>query len=270
MGRGEMKRNFKRVFVGSDSHCGHRAGLTPPQFQVSGGFGKWEALQAELWEFYMEKLYKWKPFDIAILNGDLTEGKGQRSGGSELITADRFKQAEIAYQAFREIRAKKYRLVAGTPYHSGMEEDFEIKVCDEFIKNCCDCEFNGHGFYEINGRNFDVKHKIASGMHHTRATPLLKEIDANMFWADDDIEPRADIVIRSHVHKSLQTYQDGRYGFITPALTGLGDKYGSRQCSNVVEFGFLVIDVPDKREEDIRWKFETLKGQVNRSKCEVL
>ena len=128
MGRGEMKRHFKRVFVGSDSHCGHRAGLTPPKFQARGGFGKWEALQAELWDFYMEKLYKWKPFDIAILNGDLTDGKGQRTGGSELITADRFKQAEIAYQAFREIGAKKYRLVAGTPYHSGMEEDFEIKV----------------------------------------------------------------------------------------------------------------------------------------------
>lgn len=264
------KRNFKRLFIGGDPHCGHRAGLTPPQFQLRGGYGKWEALEAELWEFWMEKLYKWKPFDIAITNGDLTDGKGYRSGGSELITADRFKQAEICYHALKEIGANKYRFTFGTPYHSGMEEDFEIKVVDEFQKNGIDAEITGHGFYEINGLNFDVKHKIANGMHHTRATPLLKEIDANYFWSDEEIEPRANVVIRSHVHKSLQTWQDGRYGFITPALTGLGDKYGARQCSNLVDFGFIVMDVPNNKEKGITWKFETLKGVANRSQCEVL
>ena len=124
---------------------------------------------------------------------------------------------------------------------------------------------------EINGRNIDMKHKIANGMHHTRATPMLKEIDANMFWFMAEVEPLADVVIRSHVHKSLGTYQDGKFGFITPALMGLGDKYGSRQCGNVtVEFGFLVLDIPNDKEKSLTWKFETMKGVVNKNQCEVL
>jgi len=266
-----MKRPYTRVFVGSDSHCGHRVGLTPPQYQSRSGFGKWEQVQAELWQFYIEKLDQWKPFDIALLNGDLIDGKGQKSGGSELTTADRLKQAEIAYTAFREIGAKKYRFTYGTPYHAGTDEDFEQKIVDEFIKSGVDADINGHGFYEINGRNIDMKHKIANGMHHTRATPMLKEIDANMFWFMAEVEPLADVVIRSHVHKSLGTYQDGKFGFITPALMGLGDKYGSRQCGNVtVEFGFLVLDIPNDKEKSLTWKFETMKGVINKNQCEVL
>lgn len=266
------KRNFKRLFIGSDSHCGHRVGLTPPEYQSRGGFGKWEGTQATLWNFFLDRVSFWKPFDVAILNGDLVDGKGFRSGGSELITADRMKQAEIAYKAFREINAKKYRIIAGTPYHSGMDEDFEIKCNDEFIKNGCDCTFQGVGFFNINGWEIDVKHKIASSsVHHGRATPLLKEIDANTFWYLADVEPNADIIIRSHVHKSLQTFQDDKYGFITPALQGLGDKYGSRQCSNVVEFGFIVLDLPEKSSgEPPRWKIEKIKGIQQRTESEIL
>lgn len=266
-----MKRNFKRIFVGSDSHCGHRAGLTPPEYQSRSGFGRWEQTQDMLWDFWGDKLSKWKPFDVAILNGDLVDGKGFRSGGSELITADRFIQAEIAYKAFREVGAPVVRIVFGTPYHSGMEEDFEIKCCDEFLKHDIDCKAEGKGFYNINGREFNVKHKVnGSTVHHGRATPIMKEVDANLFWADEDIEPRSNIVIRSHVHKSLYNEQDFRVGIITPALTALGDKYGSRQCSGVVEFGFYVIDVPDDIQEQMECHKEILPGRFQKIVSEVL
>jgi hypothetical protein len=265
-----MKRNFKRVFVASDSHCGHRVGLTPTPYQGHGD-SKWEQLQFSLWSWFKTEVEKHKPYDIAILNGDLIDGKGFRSGGSELITADRMMQARIAFDAFRIVEAQKVRIIAGTPYHSGTEEDFEQRIMDLYLADGIDCAFHGHGFYTINGRNLDVKHKISSSsVHHGRATPLLKEIDANLFWAMDDVEPMADIVIRGHVHYHLQTEQDGRYGFILPSLQGLGDKYGSRQCSNRVDFGFLVLDIPENVEDKIEWTYRILPGIVQRTEAEVL
>ena len=550
-----MKRNFKRVFVASDSHCGHRVGLTPTPYQ-SRGDSKWEKLQFMLWAWFKEEVEKFKPYDIAILNGDLIDGKGYRSGGSELITADRMMQTRIAFDAFRIVEAPKVRIIAGcltaghrvltsnlrwvpveelvpgdkilafdedyqehsnrrnwregvvtnnqpfesdvytmrlsdgtsitatpdhpflirsgkngsgpngrrwrtikelydiatysqyidpkrkkggytqympllfprflpvwetdnsyeggylsgffdgegclsqrlkrrndrggepemnftltavqipnamldkaieylnlkgvqhtiikhdyrndtvtvsitggiakklqflgeirpkrlldnfdiskmgnirgllkddtriveiypdgkqtvwglststktyisegflshnTPYHSGADEDLEQRIVDLYLSDGIDCAFHGHGFYTINGHYLDVKHKISSSsVHHGRATPLLKEIDANAFWAMDDVEPMADIVIRGHVHYHLQTEQDGRYGFILPSLQGLGDKYGSRQCSSRVDFGFLILDIPEDLTEKIEWDYRILPGIVQRTESEVL
>lgn len=264
-----MSKGYKRAIFASDSHCGHKVGLTPPEYFYHGKVGE---VQATLWDFWVERIEKWKPFDIAIIDGDLVDGKGERSGGTELYTTDRLEQAHIAYECFKQIGADKYRIVAGTPYHSGVNEDFEKAVVLEFQKNGHDCgELQDHGYYEINGKNIDVKHYIAnSSVHHGRATPVLKDLDANTFWNLADVEPKADIAIRAHVHKSLLAYQDERFGFVLPSLQGLGTKFGARRCSGVVEFGFLVIDIPDNPRDDIKWKFETMKGKQQRVAVEVL
>jgi len=46
---------FKRVVVLADLHCGHRAGLTPPEWHwhTENSFqSKWAAQQIETWNYY--------------------------------------------------------------------------------------------------------------------------------------------------------------------------------------------------------------------------
>ena len=79
---------MKRIAVISDLHCGHVVGLTPPRWQSAVGLvgEKIAAMQKTLWDLYTEEMDAIKPIDVLIVNGDCIDGKGKRSGSTELIT----------------------------------------------------------------------------------------------------------------------------------------------------------------------------------------
>jgi hypothetical protein len=86
------------------------------------------------WDYFtksVDKVVKEHPFDLLIVNGDATDGKGGRSGGNEQITTDRIKQAKMAAECIDYCKAKKIKLARGTPYHTGHDEDFENIIVSE-------------------------------------------------------------------------------------------------------------------------------------------
>jgi hypothetical protein len=249
----------KRTLVVSDLHCGASTGLTPLN-------PKWKQteLSETLYRLYLKWINELGPFDIAIVNGDAIDGTGDRSGGTEQITTDRLEQCEIAAECLRDTGAGQIHLIAGTPYHTGNAEDFE-----QVIAAKVGGQFHSRGFFNINGREFNFKHKIgSSGIPHGRLTPLAREILQNREWYLEGTEPKADVLIRSHVHYYDQIDHCDCLGFITAGLQALGNKYGARQCSGVVHFGILVIDVTDKGE--ITWTSRKAQGAVQRSQSLAL
>jgi hypothetical protein len=249
-----MKRNFKRLFIGSDSHCGHKVGLTPPQHRTSGLFGKWEKTQADLWDWYMANMNKHKPYDYAILNGDLIDGSSRKTGGVELISPDRLFQAKLAYECFREINAGKYFVVSGTPYHVGEgAEQFE-RVIVEMLNQKHEAEYHEVLDVNLNGWQITARHDVkGSSVPYGNTTPLKKEALYSLLWAVKMGEKRPDLTIRSHVHLYDHTTFMDSIAIVTPALMGLGDNYGRMRVSKLVDIGFVVVDLPDSREEAIRW-----------------
>jgi hypothetical protein len=234
------KRNFKRVLVVSDLHCGHRAGLTHPDHWVKGS--AYFEQQKKTWNFFEEGVKSLGKIDILVCNGDAIDGKGDKSGGTEQIETDRGKQVDIAEKCLKWINAGENRFIYGTPYHTGIEEDWERELALR-LKS----EIRGHDFFEVNGVKFDVKHKIGSStIPHGRYTPIAKEKLWNTIWADRGGQVKADITIRSHVHYYLTSGNANWTGIVTPALQGFGSKYGVRQCSGTVDYGFIWIDIyPD-------------------------
>lgn len=238
----------KRILVLSDLHCGALTGLTPPSKQTT-------ILQGTLWNLFRSWLDEFKPFNILFVNGDAIDGTGDRWSGSEQITTDRIKQCDIAVECLQGI-ADDVHLIAGTPYHTGNGEDFEKVIADKLGG-----QFHSRGFFNINGREFNLKHKIgASSVPHGRLTPLAREILQNREWHLEGTEPLADVLIRSHVHYYEQVEHSGTLGFITAGLQALGSKYGARQCGGVVHFGILVIDVSS--EGEISWASRKAQGKV--------
>jgi hypothetical protein len=228
----------KRVLVMSDTHCGHVVGLTPRENQLQDG-SKYADIEREMWDWYVEELNKYKPFNILIFNGDAIDGKGDRSGGTELLTTDRNKQVDMAMKVIAQTEAKDIRLVYGTPYHAGKDEDWEKVLADKL-----GCKVESHGFYSVNGCIFDVKHKIgSSSIPHGRFTAIAKDALWNEMWAIRGGQERANIVIRSHVHYFAMASEAHKTGFITPGLQGYGSKYGSRVCSGTIDIGFIFVDV---------------------------
>jgi hypothetical protein len=253
----KKSRNFKRILPIGDFHCGHAVGLTPSSLNPRYDDEKKNELSAYregMWAWFMTKLGPYKPFDIAVINGDSIDGKGERSGGVEQITTDRNEQIQMARTIIDWISPKDVEFVAGTPYHTGVQEDWELALARHYNK-----ELHGELNLEVNGKILNFKHFISgSGIPHGRATGLMRDRLWNQLWAEGDEFPKADAIFRSHVHYNIVIDQPEYLGAILPALQGYGSHYGIRKVSGKVHFGFMVVDI-DNDTGDITWHRHILR-----------
>ena len=236
----------KRVVVVADFHSGHLFGLTHPGWWVKGGGANKRAnrvhdFQRKLWGFYEKAIESLKPIHTLLLVGDAIEGKGERSGSVELLTADRHDQAQMAAAAIDVAEAKKVRLFRGTRYHCGVQEDFEDTIVQS--SKCSDIAIGDHDWFRVNGQVIDVRHKVgSSGVPHTRHTAIARERLWNLMWhSEDERQPKATIVLRAHVHYFTYAGAGSWLGITCPALC-YNSSYGKRDCSGLVDVGFLVFD----------------------------
>lgn len=255
----------KTVAIG-DLHSGHRVGLTHPDFIARDNLGcpagKWEAKQEELWRHYTRMIDKQKPIDILFVNGDGIEGLGKRSGGTELLTPDRNQQVEMAQAAIEYAEASIIIMTRGTPYHTGVDEDWE----DTLARLVHAEKIGEQEWVDIDGVVFDLKHKPASatGTVH-RGTPLTNEWLWNTIWTERKEQPNSDVILRSHCHHFFYSGDDTWLGVMMPALQGLGTKFGARQRSQTVHFGIVYFETFG--EGVYTWGWDIVKGGVQSAKA---
>jgi hypothetical protein len=256
-----MEKEMKRLVIISDLHCGHRAGLTPPGWQYQDNQDDKErntfgSQQRAIWNFYAETIDRLKPIDILVCNGDAIDGKGERSGGTEQLESDRAKQVEIAAQCIDYADAKAKVIIYGTQYHTGKEEDFEQILGTKVNAG----KVGGHEWLDINGLIFDFKHFISSSIiPHGRYTSIARDALWNKIWSMDEMQPNADIIIRSHVHYHRYAGEPGSLMMTTPALQGFGSKFGVRMCSGRVDIGLISFDIDDNG--GYKWQPHLLKAE---------
>ena len=239
----------KRIVFAADPHCGALYGLAPPHWWSRDDakyrrISKVGKFQRELWGFYTKAIDSLKPIDILSMPGDCIDGKGEKSGGMELITTDRHEQIIMAKEAIDYAEAKNVRITYGTAYHTGREEDFE-----SLLKSICKgrVSIHGHDFIRVNGINIDIKHKIGkSSIPHGQMTPLARARLWNAIWfSEKERQPKADILVRAHIHHYNFCGQASWLGIICPALT-YHSNYGIRSCEGLVDVGLIVIDITAK------------------------
>jgi len=239
----------KRIVVLSDLHSGHRAGLTPPKYWVE--WDRWTPLQKECWYFYMAKLDLLRPIDCLVVNGDMVDGTGTKSGGTELLSSDMDVQSDMAAFAIHQARAPVVKGTFGTGYHTGILMDHEKAVMDKVKLLALEAgrevetSLESHMWMDVSGVVFDVKHHIgSSSIPYGKFTAAAKDRFQNLLWAEHEEQPKADVLIRSHVHYSTMCGEPGEWMAITtPALQAAGTKFGARRCSGPVHFGLTQIDV---------------------------
>jgi hypothetical protein len=241
----------QRVVVIADMHCGHRAGLTPRSYHRPHSQDKFHKLQVELWKLYEKKINALKPIDILIVNADCIDGRGERSGSRELITTDRREQVKMAVEAIELVESKHIVMTYGTGFHVGRNEDWEDDIADAVKAD----KIGGHEFIDVNGLLFDIKHKVGSStIPHGRFTAIAREKLWNVMWTEKQNQESSDVIVRSHVHYFGHCGDGNWLGITTPALQGMGSIYGTRECSGVVDWGFVWFDIWDR--ENYAWKAE--------------
>jgi len=244
----------KRIAVISDNHCGHEAGLTPPDWwydpnSKNSRIAAINAQQRAMWRWYTKTVMRLQPVDILFHLGDNTAGKNSRQGGRQLRTSDENEQAKMAAECILVWKAPRIAICYGTPYHTGNNQDNEDVVAKLVEKGGGKVEISGQHFIEVNGVCFDLKHFVSSSsIPHGRWTPLVKDKLWNQIWhAEHKQQPDADYVIRGHVHYCIFGGDFDNWEAMTcPALMGFGDIYGVRMCRNTVHVGLWVFDIDEK------------------------
>lgn len=223
----------------SDLHAGHQSGLTPPEWQKEyKKRDKFQRVRSVLWDFYAKTLDALQPIDRLVVNGDAIDGKGERSGGTELIEADRNEQAAIAADAIKYAKAKRVNLISGTPYHTGREDDFERTVA----RLCGADHYGAHEWIDCDGVVFDFKHKTnGSIIPHGRYTGPQRAALWNLIWAERGIQPKANVIVRSHVHFFGYSGDARKMVVTTPALQAWTN-YGSKECEGTNDLGLISFD----------------------------
>ncbi|MDD5363391.1 MAG: metallophosphoesterase [Ignavibacteria bacterium] len=254
---------MKRILIISDLHCGNRFGLTPPPWQYKereGYYHKIGAFQRSLWTWYssmIDKIKSEKPIDVLVCNGDAIDGKGERSGGTELLEADRNEQIKIAKTCIEQAAAKKIIIVNGTPYHTGKEDDFEATLAA-----LLNAQYANHCHINVDGVRFDIRHKVNSSViPHGRYTAPRREAVWSAMWGERGLSEKADFIIRSHVHYFTLSEDAATTVITTPSLQGW-TKYGSRECSGIVDLGFLVIDCDKGNAATSKYFFDMKEFKV--------
>jgi len=248
----------KKTVAIADGHSGHRVGLAPPRYQNRYSDDRFNAIQREMWKIYTKAIDRQKPIHTLFYNGDLIDGKGERSGGTELITTDRLVQVEMAVEAMLYTEAEHIFITFGTGYHTGSEEDFEQIIADKVKAELIDDQI----WVDVNGVVFDLKHKISnSSVPYSKAMPVSKERLQNLLWNEHQEQPKADIILRAHVHEFVYTGNNSYLGIVLPALQGQGSKFGGRQCSSRVDFGIVWFDIEDRDDWSWGWDIKVLDSQ---------
>ena len=250
-----------KILLGADSHCGHLLGLTPPDYNPDSESHPGTETRKALWKFYEKGVRDYGPWDVVGWDGDAIDGKGFRSGGTELITADRNTQCGMAARGIELAKAPKVLMTYGTGYHTGQDDDWEDHVADAVKAERIEAE----GHYDIRGVKVNMRHHIGgTSSVASRFTALSKESVRNLLWAEHDQQPKADLIVRAHVHVPRVCGEPGDWMAITlPGLQGLGSKYGARRAPGLlVRFGFAMLEVDKKGNWDLGWHIAPLKMQA--------
>lgn len=258
---------MKRILVISDTHCGHMSGLTPPGYQLPLDSDnplrrRFADFERRTWEWFVAEMEKCRPFDALVWNGDILDGKGERSGGNELIMSDRLDQIGMAEKILDTIDAPSTHLIYGTPYHVGRDEDWEAVLAEKM-----DLHIGSHEWIEAEGVTIDFKHKVnTSVMPYGRHTAPSRSRLWNQIWAERKMQPKADIIIRSHAHYYDFSGDARGLAIVTPGLQGW-TKYGSRECEGTVDYGFLTIDC---EEGHYSWRPHLMDMEFSAAKAHLL
>lgn len=246
----------KRILVVSDFHSGHEVGLTPPAWNPDSEADHSAKYRSYMWTRYTEAVKELKPIDVVVANGDLIDGRGERSGSVELITVDRRSQAKMASECIKVAEAPTIIITRGTDYHVGHEESWEDLVADFCRDADHRVEIGDIRNLDVNGLMFNFRHHIGGSQTPIgRSTPLTREAAWNALWNVRQGFPLSDVIVRSHVHYHTYAGGPGWLAMTTPGLQGYGTRYGERRMSGLIDFGFVYFDVTSK--EDFSWECRT-------------
>lgn len=233
---------MKRVVFVADTHCGHRGGLIPKEWQwnISGEPERraWAKLQRKSWDYFLRLVDEIGRPDVLVAVGDLIDGSGEKSSGTELISADIYEQCKMAITCLKIWEAKKLVVVRGTPYHVSGNADYE-----DVIATALNADIRDHAQIKVEGVLFDVCHHInVSRDIRSKASLITRERIENLLRWERNEFSKADVIVRGHIHSFIRVEGTNWEALTLPGLQTT-TKVGNRRFRGQCDWGVVYYDV---------------------------
>ena len=231
---------INNLIVLSDSHCGCRLGLCPPDPISLDGGGTYQAsefqqqmwaLWQEFWTVWVPDVTKGEPFDV-VHNGDAVDGRHHNS--TTQISHNLEDQSRIAELALKPVVRQcldsggTYYHIRGTEAHVGQSGENE-----ERLARSLGAKPNAEGQYA----RFDLWKRVGESclvhlLHHIgttgsaahEASAVNAELTAEYVEAARWHREPPDFIVRSHRHRSIAVDLNSAKGhaaaIVTPAWQG--------------------------------------------------
>jgi hypothetical protein len=228
------KKSIHNLVVVSDTHCGCRLALCPPESVQLDDGGTYRAskfqkqvwgLWREFWESWVPGVLKGEPYDI-VHNGDVIDGTHHQS--TTQISQNIQDQLLIAEQVIRPIveKARKsggnYYHIRGTDAHVGKSSNYE-----EMLARALGAVPNSegqHARYDLWKR---VGESLVHLLHHIgttasaahEASAVNAELTAEYVEAARWRKDPPDFIVRSHRHRYIGLDFDSARGIAAAVVT---------------------------------------------------
>jgi hypothetical protein len=221
------------VLILNDLHAGSIFGMMPPDFRTSADavVGQ-NPGQKHLWSSWLDlaKRASKGKLDAVVVNGDAIDGPQVKSRGQECTLPDLNDQERAAIETLEiitnTIRGPSGKVplyfVQGTEYHDGRgAENFE-----NIAHKMGGVHYNGLGTgrfshevldLEFDGVVLNIAHHVGGGGGITRGNSLDKEMIMSALAGKIGKFPKADCVIRAHMHFFCHVEHASKHGVIVPS-----------------------------------------------------
>lgn len=226
-----------RILCTSDAHCGSRWGLTPPDWQTA----KTRPWLGPFWAWWTDTLKELGSFDAHVHLGDAVDGQGDKERGIAELELDVEEQGRMAGEALSMVVAKQHYMVFGTPYHTAGSHSYEQAVARLIGASIDDAQY-----LKADGLRISARHVVSrSDTPYGQPGLIAKELIRDLLQAQQDEAPRADIVLRGHVHTYVWIDNGMGYAGIVPALQLPGGVFGRTQRPWWYRVGVLELRIAD-------------------------
>lgn len=215
MAKSPATKPITNAIIISDTHCGCRLALCPPEVSLDeGGAYKHSKLQAVIWQWWQEFWGEWVPMVtrgepfMVIHNGDAIDGNHHDSVSQ--ITHNLVDQQRIAYEVLAPVVKQcegRYFHIRGTEAHVGKSGQAEEALAQQLgaIPN----EDGQYARYEL---WLNVGQGLVHIMHHIgttgsmayETTALMKEFAESCSEAARWGRRAPNVIVRSHRHRNSE------------------------------------------------------------------
>lgn len=254
---------MKKVVVVSDIHCGSVFGLLPEGFVNSEDkVVEQNVGQQHLWQCWLDFCnVQVKPFnpDVVIFNGDAVDGAQRKNHGVELSLPLILDQEEAAVETLRVLRNAapnaEWFFVQGTEYH----EDGAARSLENIASRLEARKYVGLGTgryskevldLELEGVVINAAHHISGSGGIYRATAADREGIWSALAGKEGKSPKADVVVRSHVHSFIHVEHESKHIVVSPCWQ-LQTRYARHKSAYQLlpSIGGVLLTIDGKKKE---------------------